>query len=214
MEVDNLQFQDELFDSGPEIIELTEGRLILYRSFFKAHDSQRLFNALSQKTAWESGTIFIGGKNIPIPRLNAWYADDNRTFTYSGIRLEPHLWYEELNEIRAHIFNILTLNFNSCLLNLYRDGNDSVAWHCDDEPELGRNPVIASISFGTPRKFTMRSLTNHTEKYTFTLPNGSLLIMEGEVQHRYEHQVPKEKNVSTPRVNLTFRNVLNSFQVE
>ena len=209
MEDNYLHFQDELFDSGPEILELTNGRLILYRTFLYELDRKRLFNALHSSTNWESGTIFIGGKNQQIPRLNAWYADQGHTFTYSGIRLAPNAWFKELNEIRNLIHKKLSLTFNSCLLNLYRNGKDSVAWHCDDEEELGRKPLIASVSLGAERKFTIRALHNHEEKHTIALPNGSLLIMEGEVQHRYEHQVPKEKNINSPRINLTFRNIVN-----
>ena len=209
MENRYLHFQDELFDSGAEILELVNGRLILYRTFLYNLDCKRLFNALERKTAWESGSIFIGGKKQIIPRLNSWYADESYTFTYSGIKLKPHLWYSELSEIRELLRNELSLNFNSCLLNLYRNGNDSVAWHCDDEPELGRNPIIASLSLGAPRKFAIRSLHDHNDKHTIVLPHGSLLIMEGEIQHRYEHQVPKEKNISSPRINLTFRNIIN-----
>ena len=203
-----LQFQDELFDSGPEILELTNGRLILHRTFMYELGCKRLFNALYRTVNWESGSIFIGGKNITIPRLNAWYADKGYTFTYSGIQLKANPWFTELAEIRQYLKQKLELDFNSCLANLYRDGNDSVAWHCDDEEELGRNPQIASISLGAERKFHIRSLHNHNERHTITLPNGSLLIMEGEVQHRYEHQIPKEKHIQTPRINLTFRNIV------
>ena len=204
-----MHFQDELFDSGPEIIELTNSRLIIYRTFLYELGCKRLFDALYTLTEWESGTIFIGGKEQLIPRLNAWYADAGHTFTYSGIRLSPRPWFQELNEIRNFIQSKLSMSFNSCLVNLYRDGSDSVAWHCDDEEELGRNPLIASVSLGAERKFVMRSLHKHDEKYSISLPNGSLLIMEGEVQHRYEHQVPKEKNINSPRINLTFRNIVN-----
>ncbi|MCM8525193.1 MAG: alpha-ketoglutarate-dependent dioxygenase AlkB [Lentisphaeraceae bacterium] len=204
-----MQFQDELFDSGPEITELVNGRLILYRTFLYDLGCEKLFNALRTKTKWEGGSIFIGGKYVEIPRLNAWYVDDSQTFTYSGIKLQPNSWFEELNEVRRLINSKLSIRFNSCLLNLYRNGSDSVAWHCDDEDELGRNPTIASLSLGAERKFILRSLHDHSERYTITLPNGSLLIMEGEVQHRYEHQVPKEKNISSPRINMTFRNIVN-----
>ena len=204
-----MQFQDELFDSGPEKVDLVNGRLILYRTFLYKLGCQRLFEALKNKTQWEGGSIYIGGKQQEIPRLNAWYAHDSHTFTYSGIRLEPQPWYSELDEIRELLKRELSQTFNSCLLNLYRNGNDSVAWHCDDERELGRNPTIASLSLGAPRKFMIRSLHDHSDKHTIILPSGSLLIMEGEVQHRYEHQVPKERNVTSPRINLTFRNIVN-----
>jgi len=204
-----LHFQDELFDSGPEILDLTNGRLILHRTFLYELGCKRLFDAILSSTKWEGGSIFIAGKNIEIPRLNAWYADQGYTFTYSGIRLEANPWFKELNEIREFVQEKLGYTYNSCLVNLYRDGNDSVAWHCDDEEELGRNPQIASISLGAERKFVIRSLHDHSEKHTITLPNGSLLIMEGEVQHRYEHQVPKEKNISAARINLTFRNIVD-----
>ena len=124
------------------------------------------------------------------------------------MQLQPATWYKELAEIKDELLRQTSGRYNSCLLNLYRNGNDSVAWHCDDEPELGRNPTIASISFGAQRKFILRSLNDKNDKITLKLPHNSLLIMEGEVQHRYEHMVPKEKRVSEARVNLTFRQIV------
>ena len=203
-----MQFQDELFDSGREIFNLTCGWLILLRNLFDNNTADQLFFAIKEKTDWESGKIFIAGKYRPIPRLNAWYADDGKTYTYSGIELNPKSWYRELYVIKQEVNLKTDSSFNSCLLNLYRDGNDSVAWHCDDEPELGRNPFIASVSLGVERKFTIRSLNNKNDKLTLRLPHNSLLLMEGEVQHRYEHMIPKENNISGARVNLTFRTIL------
>ena len=202
-----MHFQDELFDSGEEIFELNSGRLVLKRNFLNKSTAERTFFTIKEKTLWESTTLFIAGRHIPVPRLNAWYADEGMTYTYSGVKLQPSPWYEELAEIRNKLFEQTQVKYNSCLLNLYRDGNDSVAWHCDDEPELGRNPLIASLSFGTERKFVMRSLTDKNEKLTIKLPHNSLLTMEGEIQHRYEHMVPKEKGISEARVNLTFRQI-------
>lgn len=209
MNDNNQYFQEELFTSSPEIIQLHGGELVFYRNFFEIAQANTLFDELLQKTAWETSYLQIAGKTIPIPRQNAWYGDPNKSYTYSNIKLLAKPWFSTLNVIRQKISSTLSLQFNSCLLNLYRNENDSVAWHCDDEPELGRNPLIVSVSLGATRKFTLRSLNNHQEKLTLNLTHGSLLIMQGEIQHRYEHQIPKEKVKKTSRINLTFRNIID-----
>lgn len=202
-----MQFQDELFDSKREFFNLTGGRLILIRNFLKSQVAEELFHQFNAKTTWEQNQLFIANRYVDIPRLNAWYADSAQSYTYSGIQLQPLPEYAELKRLRHRLINETGLQLNSCLLNCYRDGQDSVAWHCDDEPELGRNPTIVSISLGAERKFMIRSLNDHNEKLCLLLPHNSLLIMEGEIQHRYEHQVPKEANVSQRRINLTFRQI-------
>ena len=200
-------FQEDLFDCGPEVFHLQDSTLTLYRKFLCSERADYLFHAIKEKVNWEQSDINIAGRTIPIPRLNAWYADKDKDYSYSGIKLPRHDWLEELEEIRREIFDKCAQHFNSCLLNYYRDGNDSVSWHSDNEPELGHNPLIASVSFGVERKFTIRKLHNHQDKLTIVLPHSSLFIMEGALQHLYEHQVPKEKKISGGRLNLTFRNI-------
>jgi alkylated DNA repair dioxygenase AlkB len=144
------------------------------------------------------------GKQVLFPRLTSWYGDKDKPYSFSGITLNPHAWSEELLIIKSKIEPISETVFNSVLLNLYRDGNDSISWHTDAEKELGRNPIIASVNFGAERKFQIKH--NETgEIHDIILKHGSLLIMKGELQHFWKHQIPKQKNINKPRVNLTFR---------
>jgi alkylated DNA repair dioxygenase AlkB len=144
------------------------------------------------------------GKLINFPRLTAWYGDNEKSYSFSGIKLNPNPWTEELLQIRNKIGVVANCQFNSVLLNRYRDGNDSISWHRDAETELGKNPVIASANFGETRKFQLRHI--HTkQKLEFQLKHGSLLIMLGELQHFWQHQVPKESKPLGERINLTYR---------
>ena len=141
------------------------------------------------------------------PRLTSWYGDSDKPYTFSGITLNPHTWNKELLEIKNKIEPKCEVSFNSVLLNLYRDGSDSISWHTDAEKELGKNPIIASVNFGAERKFQIRH--NETkEAIEIILNHGSLLIMKGELQHFWKHQVPKTKDVLKERVNLTFRVII------
>ena len=144
------------------------------------------------------------GKKINFPRLTAWYGDNDKPYSFSGITLSPKVWNEELVSIKSKIEQIAKVDFNSVLLNRYRDGNDSISWHTDAEKELGINPVIASVNFGATRKFQLRHIKTK-EKLEIELTHGSLLIMQGELQHFWQHQVPKTKELKTERINLTFR---------
>ena len=144
------------------------------------------------------------GKKINFPRLTAWYGDQDKSYSFSGVTLSPHPWHELLLTIKSRIEETAATRFNSVLLNLYRDGNDSISWHTDAEPELGLNPVIGSVNFGATRKFQLRHhFTN--ERIDIELIHGSLLIMQGELQHYWQHQVPKTNKKISPRINLTFR---------
>jgi alkylated DNA repair dioxygenase AlkB len=144
------------------------------------------------------------GKKVDFPRLTAWYGDNDKPYTFSGITLAPKIWTKELLEIKQKIETESKVNFNSVLLNLYRSGNDSISWHTDAEKELGINPVIASVNFGATRKFQLRHIKTK-EKIEIELTHGSLLIMQGELQHFWQHQVPKTSKVVSERINLTFR---------
>jgi alkylated DNA repair dioxygenase AlkB len=144
------------------------------------------------------------GKELLFPRLTAWYGDNDKSYTFSGITLRPNDWTEELFEIKNAIEKETIDKFNSVLLNLYRSGNDSISWHTDAEKELGINPVIASVSFGDVRKFQLKHKETK-EKIEILLTHGSLLIMQGELQHFWKHQIPKTKKTVKERINLTFR---------
>lgn len=139
-----------------------------------------------------------------LSRLTAWYGDNDKPYSFSGITLKPKSWNNELISIKEKIEPISKVKFNSVLLNLYRSGNDSISWHTDAEKELGVNPIIASVNFGATRKFQLRN-NNTKEKIEIELTNGSLLIMQGELQHYWQHQVPKTNKVVGERINLTFR---------
>jgi alkylated DNA repair dioxygenase AlkB len=137
--------------------------------------------------------------------LTAWYGDPGAAYTYSGLRNEPNAWNESLIEILDALYAFTAVRFNSVLLNRYRDGNDSLSWHADDEPELGVAPTIASVSLGVSRIFKLRKTDNSKEETSLRLENGSLLLMTGHSQTDYRHSVPKEKRLLGERINLTFR---------
>lgn len=158
--------------------------------------------------AWRRDVIRIQGREIPVPRLTAWYGDAGRDYAYSGIAMQALPWNRGLATLRAKVEATTGHAFNAVLLNLYRDGRDSVAWHADDEPELGAEPVIASLSFGVERDFLLRHRArrvNGLPLQRLTLAHGSLLLMHGATQRHWEHCVPKRTGVVGPRVNLTFR---------
>ena len=150
------------------------------------------------------------GKEIYLPRYSAWYGDDDAPYTYSGLTLQPNKWNKGLLFLKNEIEKAASVNFNSVLMNWYRDGEDYLNWHTDAEKELGKNPVIASLNFGETRRFVIRRNDNKKEKLEFALKHGTLLIMRGELQHFWQHSVPKQKSVKTNRINLTFRIINNS----
>lgn len=156
---------------------------------------------------WKQDFIKIYGKKVPLPRLTSWYGDSNKKYTYSGITSVPNEWNAGLLYMKKEIEKFAEIDFNSVLLNWYRDGEDCLGWHADDEKELGRNPVIASANFGEERDFLIRKNDDYSEKIKISLRHGSLLIMKGELQHFWQHSVPKRKKVKGSRFNLTFRRI-------
>jgi len=156
---------------------------------------------------WQQDYIKLYGKAIPLPRLTAWYGDAGKAYTYSGITSHPKPWNEGLLYIKHSIEQKLGHSFNSVLLNWYRGGEDHMGWHCDDEKELGVNPVIASANFGVSRDFVLRKKLDKSARLSFPLKHGTLLIMRGALQHHWEHSVPKRKKAKGSRINLTFRTI-------
>jgi len=184
-----------------------EGEVFLYDSYFKKDVSDKLFNNLKNNIDWKQEGMKMYGKEILFPRLTAWYGDENAQYKYSGIVNIPLPWTEELLLIKQKVEEISQTKFNSVLLNYYRNGNDSMGWHSDDEKELSKNPTIASVSFGATRNFQFKHKSVKKSNQNFLLNNGSLLIMKGGTQHNWVHQVPKTKTLIGERINLTFRAV-------
>ena len=181
-----------------------DGEVLFYPDFFSKTDSDRLLKSLTENIKWQQDQIRFFGKMIDVPRLTAWYGENDKPYAYSGILMNPHPWNSDLLEIKSKIEEIAKVDFSSVLLNLYRDGKDSVSWHCDNEKELGQNPVIGSVSFGATRTFKLRHLQDKiVEKLELT--NGSYVLMKGETQHKWEHEIPKTTRKLSPRINLTFR---------
>jgi alkylated DNA repair dioxygenase AlkB len=185
---------------------LRDGWIIYVPNFYAKEIADQLFNLFYQSINWQQGEIKLFGKKYLTPRLEAFYAEENKSYGYSGQRLITSSFTKELKQIKDIIELKLSIQLNSVLINLYRDGNDSNGWHADDEPELGKNPIIASLSLGASRRFDLKHSTTK-EKLSLELEPGSLLVMGGELQHYWKHQIAKTKKVNTPRINLTFRHL-------
>lgn len=200
--------QPSLFAIDKEELLIEDGNLDYYPQWLDDKEGFSLFEQLKREVQWEQSIINIYGKSIKIPRLNAWYGDANSPYTYSGSEFEALPWLPSLFDLKARIEAFSGFRFNSVLVNCYRDGNDSVAWHSDDELELGRNPPVASLSLGAERQFQLRHRFNKSlDARKLTLAHGSLLMMSGELQHYWHHQIPKTKKAVGERINLTFRYV-------
>ena len=194
-----------LADQGLEQISLDGGKLLYWAHFLSSDVAdQYLKRFLGPEIGWRQEDILIYGKRHLQPRLIAWYGDPGRTYTYSRLKLTPNAWTSELTEIRRSVEKAAEAPFNSVLLNLYRNGQDSVSWHADDEPELGDSPTIASMSLGATRRFRFKHRESK-EIRELALTHGSLLLMMGSIQRFWVHDIPKEKGVLDPRINLTFR---------
>ena len=192
--------------TGPISYDMPDGDVLFFEHLFDRAESDRLYQELHTAIQWQQDKIELYGRTIDLPRLTAWYGDPGKSYTYSGILMRPHAWTRNLLRIKKRIEEEVEVEFSSVLLNLYRTGRDSVGWHSDNERELGRNPVIGSVSFGETRMFQMRHLTRKKlSRVEIPLGHGSLLLMKGTTQHDWEHQVPKTAQTVEPRINLTFR---------
>lgn len=189
-------------------IELQDGELVYIPNFYTTEKSKQIFKTLKKEINWEQRKIVLLGKQFDEPRLSAWYADKNANYSYSGIQLIAQEFTSILQELKKEVEQKSNTTFNSVLLNLYRNGNDSMGWHADDEKELGINPIIASLNFGETRRFKLKHKTNKNLKFEIDLENGSLLIMQGALQHHWMHHIPKTKQQLNERINLTFRKVV------
>jgi alkylated DNA repair dioxygenase AlkB len=189
-------------------VPLTDGQLWFWPSAFDAATADRFLAALRSGIAWQQEEILIFGERRRVPRLVAWHGDTDATYVYSGTRHDPRPWTADLQAIRVRVESLTGHSFNAVLLNRYRDGRDGMGWHADDEPELGPDPVIASVSFGATRRFRLRHRRNRAEPVTLPLEHGSLLLMAGATQRHWLHAVPKTVVPVGERINLTFRRIV------
>ena len=201
--MDQLSLFDEPQENGKPV-KIHNGEYIYIPDFYSRQKADFFLEAFKNGISWNQESMYMYGREVLFPRMTAWYGDNDKPYSFSGITLQPHPWTPELIEIKKDIEPLSGVSYNSVLLNLYRDGNDSISWHTDAEKELGTNPVIASVNFGAERVFQLRHISTH-ERIDIPLRHGSLLIMQGALQHFWQHQVPKSKKVSSARVNLTFR---------
>lgn len=186
---------------------LIDGDARLWPAAFEPDEATQLFDALRAGIRWHQEEIVIFGQRRRVPRLVAWHGDPGAGYRYSGTDHLPEPWTPELERLRARAGGLSGAGFNAVLLNLYRDGRDGMGWHADDETELGRDPVIASVSLGASRRFCLRHRRRKDLKLDLELPHGSLLVMAGTTQHHWVHAVPKTGRSVGERINLTFRRV-------
>ncbi len=205
-----------LFTSAPDnqqegkyndkiILSLPDSDIIYYPNFYPQEEASVLFEDLKKNSKWQQDEITVYGKKHLQPRLTALYSLDDMHYSYSGISMNSMLFTPTLLQIKNKIEKNIEEKFNAVLLNLYRDGRDSVGWHSDDEKELGKNPAIASLTLGEERMFHLNHKNNKEIKSKLLLQHGSLLLMKGKTQHFWQHQIPKSKKINGPRINLTFR---------
>lgn len=187
-----------------ERITLKNGYLNYFRAFLKKEQADNLFQKLREEVEFNQGSITIFGKTHKIPRLESFHSKQIISYTYSGKTIHSKPFTNELTELCGLIENVTNTKFNCVLINLYRNGMDSNGWHSDNEPELGKNPIIASLSLGASRRFDLKNQVQN-EKFSIDLNHGDLLFMNNQIQNFYKHQIAKSKKVIDERINLTFR---------
>lgn len=199
-----------LFNDNSEkiILDLPDAIFEYYPNFFNFEKANELFKKLLEETPWQQDTITVFGKNHLQPRLTALFGNEGKPYSYSNIVMHPHNWNALLTYIKEKVEETSNHHFTTVLLNYYRNEKDSNGWHSDNEKELGRNPIIASVSFGEERIFQLKHNTQKDIKMSIPLKNGSLLLMKEGSQVHYKHQIPKTTKPKKERINLTFRTIL------
>lgn len=197
----------EFFKASQQNLNLPDGSVFYFPNFLRKELADKYLEVFLTQLEWEQRNIKIFGKTISQPRLTALYAINDIPYTYSNLTLIPKKFTTEISELHKKLKIETDEQFTHCLANLYRDGKDSMGWHSDDEKELGKNPVIASISLGGVRTFYMKHKSKDSS-IKLDLEHGSLLMMAGTTQHFWKHQLPKTQKPVSPRINLTFRRIL------
>ena len=187
---------------------LLDGELNYYPEFLSKKTSDDLFYKLKKTIPWKQDLIKVFGKTYSQPRLTSLHSTLKKNYSYSTITMTPLEMTSDLIYLMSQIKKINNTNFNTVLLNLYRDGSDSNGWHADNERELGKNPVIASLSLGESRYFHLKHRTKKNQRFKIKLDHGSLLIMSGVMQHKWLHMIPKTKKILGERINLTYRKLV------
>jgi alkylated DNA repair dioxygenase AlkB len=200
--------QLSFFEEAGQSRGLPKELLEYYPGFIDAETGNQLLTTFINEARWKQSTQKMWDKEYLTPRLTAWYGDIGTDYSVAGKISNPIPWTPELLLLKQKVELLAGTKFNSVLLNYYRDGNDSVAWHSDRESILGKNPVIASVSFGQVRAFDIRNKQNHSEKYSVRLEHGSFLLMKGGLQEHWEHRIAKSDKPMKARINLTFRVVI------
>jgi alkylated DNA repair dioxygenase AlkB len=184
-----------------------DGEIHYHDSFLTVPAANEWLSKLMRDLQWQEETLFIAGRSVRVPRLTAWYGHPEAKYRYSGRTHDPLAWNQALLTLKDHVEALCGSSFNSVLANFYRNGNDSIGWHADNERELGPRPRIASLSLGAERIFEIRhNLTR--EILRLPLHSGSLLIMSGDFQSCWQHRIPKQRAILAPRINLTFRHIV------
>lgn len=189
---------------------LDQTGLVRFADWMAAPAAEALNAALSQAISWETHRLRLFGRWVDAPRLSCWIGDPGAVYRYSGQTFAPQPWPQALLPLRQRLREELGVDFNSVLANLYRDGRDAMGWHSDDEPELGPEPVIASLSLGAARRFVLRRRDDHAVKQALVLEPGSLLVMRGVSQRDWQHALPRTAKPVGPRINLTFRRIFDT----
>ncbi|MDY0071303.1 MAG: alpha-ketoglutarate-dependent dioxygenase AlkB [Thauera sp.] len=188
-------------------IELPDARLYFEADFIADHEA--VFAEYAGQLAWTQDRIVVYGRESAIPRLNAWYGDPGTDYAYSGLQLRPRPWTPALDALRQRLSEHLRHPFNSVLANYYRDGADCVGRHADDEPELGPQPLIATISLGATRRFALHRNDRSVPSWRADLPGGSLFVMAGRCQRAWQHEITRTARPVGGRISLTFRHVVS-----
>jgi alkylated DNA repair dioxygenase AlkB len=184
-----------------------DGTINYYPNVLTRNDANHYFDLLWQKIVWKNDEVVIFGKHIVAKRKIAWYGDSDYLYTYSNNTKQALAWTKELFDLKQMLENLTQTKFNSCLLNLYHNGSEGIAWHSDDEKSLEKNSTIASLSLGAERKFSFKHKQTK-QTISLVLEHGSLLIMKDATQSNWLHSLPKSKKITTPRINLTFRTMV------
>ena len=192
-------------DDNPIFFDLHDAEIVYYPNFFDIQKANELFESLKNDIPWQQDNITVYGKQYEQPRLTALFGNEGKPYGYSNIVMQPHQWSPLTIYIKEAVENVCQENFTTVLLNRYRNGKDSNGWHADNEKELGRNPIIGSVSFGAERVFQLKHITLKDVKQNIILQHGSLLLMKGTTQHFWKHQIPKTAKPIGERINLTFR---------